>query len=206
MRGLSTFHTNDINADIARRVIYMSMTVPRLFISGLYRASGIIGFFHVAGDGSFESILEGVTGQGNARIVPVTQPDGTARISITDTNLDFSIARSNLKLKSNENRDLFEAVSGFINANSDILIEQLKPEIKNRMKVMVERVLNEAFAKIPANDVLKHFDVRPHPVPGGGPVNRPPPPVRSTRTLLTQPGLVPPPPKPQGGRFFSRRG
>jgi hypothetical protein len=208
VRGLSTFHTNEISADVNRRVIYMSLTLPRLYINGLYRASGIIGFFHVAGDGSFESVLEGVTGKGHARIVPVTKPDGQTRISITDTNLDFNIDKSNLKLQSSKDRDLFEAVSGFINSNSNILIEQLKPEIKTRMKVMMERVLNDAFSNIPADDVLKHFHDTP-------------PQLRSARTLFPNdpqpPQFHPPPqlypqlqpqPQPQNfGRtgFFSRR-
>lgn len=222
-RGLSTFRTNAINADLTRRVIFLSLTVPRLTISGKYSAGGIIGFFRITGDGTFDSQLDGVTGEGHARIVPVTKRDGQTRISIADTNLDFNIARSNLVLTSDKNRDLFEAVSGFINSNSDILINQLKPEIKTRMKVMVERVLNDAFRKIPAENILKHLDV-----PGVAAEKQGP---RSTRgstggSVLVSPGsqLAPPPPSsglavpppplapyaqaaalpPQ--RFFSRRG
>ena len=219
-RGLSSFHTNDINADLGRRVIFMSLTVPRLTISGQYRAAGIIGFFRITGEGTFDSQLDGVTGEGHARIVPVTKSDGQTRISIADTNLDFNIARSNLVLTSDKNRDLFEAVSGFINANSDILINQLKPEIKVRMKVMVERVLNDAFRKIPAENILKHLDVPglvaqqgprstrgsagvspssqhlPPPPPPGSSLAVPPPPLASQAAASAVP--------PQ--RFFSRRG
>ena len=220
-RGLSSFHTNDINADLARRVIFMSLTVPRLTITGQYRAAGIIGFFRITGEGAFDSQLDGVTGEGHARIVPVTKGDGQTRISIADTNLDFNIARSNLVLTSDKNRDLFEAVSGFINANSDILINQLKPEIKVRMKVMVERVLNDAFRKIPAENILKHLDVpglvaqqgprstrgsagvspssqhfAPPPPPPGSSLAVPPPPLASQAAASAVP--------PQ--RFFSRRG
>ena len=226
-RGLSSFHTNDINADLARRVIFMSLTVPRLTISGKYRAAGIIGFFRITGEGTFDSQLDGVTGEGHARIVPVTKRNGQTRISIADTNLDFNIARSNLVLTSDKNRDLFEAVSGFINANSDILINQLKPEIKNRMKVMVERVLNDAFRKIPAENVLKHLDVpglggaqqgprstrgnaagvsgvspgsQPGPPPPASGLVVPPPPLAAS-SPSSQAAVVPPP-----QRFFSRRG
>ena len=229
-RGLSSFHTNDINADLNRRVIFMSLTVPRLTITGKYRAAGIIGFFRITGEGSFDSQLDGVTGEGHARIVPVTKRNGETRISIADTNLDFNIARSNLVLKSDQNRDLFEAVSGFINANSDILINQLKPEIKTRMKVMVERTLNAAFKKIPAEKVLRHLDVpglsggaqqgprstrgsaAVAPAPGPSGISPVSPPVASSP--MSSGLAVPPPPlaassqsavvPPQ--RFFRRRG
>lgn len=206
-------------------MIFMSLTVPRLTITGKYRAAGIIGFFRITGEGSFDSQLDGVTGEGHARIVPVTKRDGQTRISIADTNLDFNIARSNLVLTSDKNRDLFEAVSGFINANSDILINQLKPEIKTRMKVMVERVLNDAFRKIPAENVLKHLDVpglgaaqqgprstrgnagvsgvspgtQAAPPPPGSGLAVPPPPLAAS-SPPSQSAVVPP------QRFFSRRG
>ena len=141
----------------------------------MYSAFGTLAFFSLDGSGIFEAVLEGVTGAGTAKIVPVTTRDGETRLTIQDTNLDFTIRRSNIRLDSNENKELVRAIGGFINDNSGLLIEQVKPEIKVRMKAMVEKVLNDAFSKLPASGLLSNLEGSSGGGGGGNSSNNPVP-------------------------------
>ena len=124
---------------------------------------------------SFQATLNGVTGVGSAAIEPVGPP-GNQKLSIKRTNIDFDIASANVQME-----NLFDGrapgvartVNDFINQNSGLIINEVKPQIRDQVTQLVESVMNDAFSKLPADDFLKHLP--PHLVPQV-PRARPPPP------------------------------
>ena len=115
-----------------------------------------------------------MTGVGSAAIEPVGPP-GNQKLSIKRTNIDFDIASANVQME-----NLFDGrapavartVNDFINQNSGLIINEVKPQIRDQVTQLVESVMNDAFSKLPADDFLKHL---PLPVPR----SRPPPPASS---------------------------
>lgn len=59
VRGLSSFITNNVEADVKTQTLKLSMTVPRMDITGRYNLNGQVIIFRVNGNGDFVSTLEG---------------------------------------------------------------------------------------------------------------------------------------------------
>lgn len=101
----------------------------------------------------------GVTGVGQARIVPVGPP-GNQRLTVTDTDFDFQIGRANVRMNNLFNGDLpllAKRVNEWISQNSDLVINAVKPQIRRETMMIVERVMNDAFSKIPAQDFIDNL-------------------------------------------------
>ena len=126
-----------------------------------------------------------MTGVGSAAIEPVGPP-GNQKLSIKRTNIDFDIASVNVQME-----NLFDGraphvartVNDFINQNSGLIINEVKPQIRDQVTQLVESVMNDAFSKLPADDFLKHL-----PLPPQVPRARPPPPLPSSGAIP----IVPP--------------
>ena len=175
VRHLSTFVANKISADLDSRTLLISLTVPMVKIRGNYKVEGNVFVFQISGNGPFQATLSGVTGVGSAAIDPVG-PAGNQKLSIKRTNIDFDIASAHVQLD-----NLFDGrapavaktVNDFINQNSGLIINEVKPQIREQVTVLVESVMNDAFSKLPADDFLKKLppQIRSRPV-----VNIPVPP------------------------------
>lgn len=156
VRHLSNFQTNRISADLEKRTLFISLTVPRITIRGNYRVDGNVFVIQIAGNGPFQATLSGVTGVGSAAIDPVG-PLGNQKLSIKRTNIDFDIASAHVELD-----NLFDGrapgvskmVNDFINQNSGLIINEVKPQIREQVTTLVQSVMNDAFSKLPADDFL----------------------------------------------------
>ena len=168
VRHLSTFVANKISADLDSRTLLISLTVPMVKIRGNYKVEGNVFVFQISGNGPFQATLSGVTGVGSAAIDPVG-PAGNQKLSIKRTNIDFDIASAHVQLD-----NLFDGrapavaktVNDFINQNSGLIINEVKPQIREQVTVLVESVMNDAFSKLPADDFLKKLPptIRSRPV------------------------------------------
>lgn len=176
VRHLSQFITNRIDADLEKRTLFISLTVPMVKIRGNYRVDGNVFVFQISGNGPFQATLNGVTGVGSAAIEPVGPP-GNQKLSVKRTNIDFDIASANVQME-----NLFDGraphvartVNDFINQNSGLIINEVKPQIRDQVTQLVESVMNDAFSKLPADDFLDQLPLpraRPPPVlpPGVSP-------------------------------------
>lgn len=175
VRHLSKFITNRIDADLEKRTLFISLTVPMVKIRGNYRVNGNVFVFQISGNGPFQATLNGVTGVGSAAIEPVGPP-GNQKLSIKRTNIDFDIASANVQMENpfdGRAPGVARTVNDFINQNSGLIINEVKPQIRDQVTQLVESVMNDAFSKLPADDFLKHLP--PHLVPQV-PRARPPPP------------------------------
>lgn len=187
VRHLSNFITNRISADLEKRTLFISLTVPIVKIRGNYRVDGNVFVFQISGNGPFQATLSGVTGVGSAAIEPVGPP-GNKVLSIKRTNIDFDIASAQVQLD-----NLFDGrapavaktVNDFINQNSGLIINEVKPQIREQVTVLVQSVMNDAFSQLPADDFLEQLPL-PRAVPSGP---RPPvilsagPNIRSSRRM-----------------------
>ena len=119
-----------------------------------------------------------MTGVGSAAIEPVGPP-GNKKLSIKRTNIDFDIASAQVQLDNlfdGNAPHLAEQVNNFINQNSGLIINEVKPQIREQVTVLVQSVMNDAFSQLPADDFLETLPlpraVRPvpflPPTPGGG--------------------------------------
>jgi len=173
VRHLSNFITNRISADLEKRTLFISMTVPIVKIRGNYRVDGNVFVFQISGNGPFQATLSGVTGVGSAAIEPVGPP-GNKVLSIKRTNIDFDIASAQVQLD-----NLFDGrapavaktVNDFINQNSGLIINEVKPQIRDQVTNLVQSVMNDAFSQLPADDFL---ELLPIPRSNTGAVPRPP--------------------------------
>ena len=54
VRHLSKFITNRIDADLEKRTLFISLTVPMVKIRGNYRVNGQVFVFQISGNGPFQ--------------------------------------------------------------------------------------------------------------------------------------------------------
>ena len=116
-------------------------------------------------------------------------PPGNKVLSIKRTNIDFDIASAQVQLD-----NLFDGrapavaktVNDFINQNSGMIINEVKPQIREQVTVLVQSVMNDAFSQLPADDFLEQLPL-PRANSGGPrpPVILPPGsnPIRSSRRM-----------------------
>lgn len=96
---------------------------------------------------------------GSAAIDPVGPP-GAQKLSIKRTNIDFDIASAHVQME-----NLFDGrapavaktVNDFINQNSGLIINEVKPQIREQVTVLVESVMNDAFSKLHADEFLNQL-------------------------------------------------
>lgn len=165
VEGLSKFETRELNADIGRKQLSIALTVPLIRIRGFYKANGKVLVVTIAGNGPFTCNLFNVVGSGFARIVPVTDArSGNHSLTIQDTNLDFDIGTLSVHLDNlfdGKLPVLASTVNEFLNANSKVIVDEVKPQIKLEVTRLVESVMNEAFSKLPVEDFLNQLEQAP---------------------------------------------
>jgi hypothetical protein len=105
-------------------------------------------------------------------------------LSILNTNIDFDIRGANVRLENlfdGKLPALADTVNEFINKNSQLIINEVKPQIREEVTRLVESVMNDAFSKLPADDFLEKL---PPAGAGTGPSSRSIPKVRSRSILF----------------------
>ena len=139
----------------------LSLTVPVIHVWGKYRVNGDVFILRVDGDGPFTTTLVGLTGIGSASIVPVGRP-GNKKLSIRNTNIDFNIESASVHMENlfdGKLPALADTVNDFINKNSQLIINEVKPQIREEVTNLVDSVLNDAFSKLPAEEILAQIPI-----------------------------------------------
>eukprot|EP00096_Caligus_rogercresseyi_P006863 TRINITY_DN2382_c0_g1_i1.p1 TRINITY_DN2382_c0_g1~~TRINITY_DN2382_c0_g1_i1.p1 ORF type:complete len:301 (+),score=71.98 TRINITY_DN2382_c0_g1_i1:127-903(+) len=163
VRGLSKFVTRSITTDTERQALSLEIHVPEIDILGSYSIKGKIFVFSISGKGPFKARLRGVTGIGGAKIVVVDSPGGKKHLSIQETSIDFNIDDIFVHLENlfGGDEELFaETVNKFLNENSNIILREVKPQIRSRMVTLIDRVLNDAFSQLPADELINNIHTR----------------------------------------------
>eukprot|EP00095_Tigriopus_kingsejongensis_P006781 maker-scaffold794_size96255-snap-gene-0.17 protein:Tk06781 transcript:maker-scaffold794_size96255-snap-gene-0.17-mRNA-1 annotation:"circadian clock-controlled protein precursor" len=160
--GLQQFETRQISADLVSRKLFLDIFLPRLDIDGIYVIDGKVLFIPINGRGTFTTLLQSVSAIGSANIVPVGPPNNQ-RLTISNTFLDFTIQDVQVQMNNlfnGNNAELAKEVNKVLNTQSDLLINQVKPQLRERLTQLVEKVMNDAFSKINANEFIQNIEER----------------------------------------------
>ena len=155
---MSKFQTRELNADIERKQLSITLAVPVIKIRGFYKADGKVIVVNVAGTGPFTCNLFNVVGSGFARIVTVTDArTGNSSLTIQDFIFDFDIGALDVHLDNlfdGKLPVLANTVNEFLNSQYQVIINEIKPQIQLEVTRLVQRVMNEAFNKLPVEEFL----------------------------------------------------
>lgn len=187
--GLSNFETRQIAADLINRKLFLDIFVPSLDIDGNYAIDGKVLFVPIGGKGTFTTKLQAVSGVGSANIVPVGPP-GNQRLTIANTFLDFDVKAVQVQMNNlfnGNSPELAKEVNKVLNTQSDLIINEVKPQLRERMTQLVEKVMNDAFSKINANDFILSIEEK----------------RASSVTVSGSSAPIPSPSRQRRGRFLS---
>jgi len=160
VEGLSTFHTDYIDADPLSQTLRIGLTVPVMDISGLYQINGEVFILPLEGSGSFTTKMIDVTAEGFSSIVPVENEDGKQVLQVVDSNLDFKIGKVIIHMNNlfnGENELLANTVNKFLNDHGQEVLKEVKPAIRDQLRNLVTRVMNDAFSSLPADQLLNNL-------------------------------------------------
>lgn len=154
--GLSNFTTNYINADPVRQELTVALYVPEMKVTGLYTLDGQVFLFPARGSGEFWANFRGVDAQGTSQLTIEASPDGTERLRVSNTNIDFTIEHLKIHLNDLFNGDsiLGRAANLFINDNGREILREVKPQVVVRLNDMVQKVMNDALSQLPVSAFL----------------------------------------------------
>jgi len=175
VEGLSTFHTDYIDADPLSQTMRIGLTVPVMDISGLYQINGEVFILPLEGSGSFTTKMLDVTAEGFSSIVPVENAEGKQMLQVVDSNLDFKIGKVIIHMNNlfnGENELLANTVNKFLNDHGQEVLKEVKPAIRDQLRDLVTRVMNDAFSSLPADQLLNNLvrsarSGQSTPAPGG---------------------------------------
>jgi hypothetical protein len=160
VEGLSTFHTDYIDADPLSQTLRIGLTVPVMDISGLYQINGEVFILPLEGSGSFTTKMLDVTAEGFSSIVPVETAEGKQMLQVVDSNLDFKIGKVIIHMNNlfnGENELLANTVNKFLNDHGQEVLKEVKPAIRDQLRNLVTRVMNDAFSSLPADQLLNNL-------------------------------------------------
>lgn len=161
MSGLSSFVTNDIHTHAQSKRIFLSIGVPVIDIEGFYEIDGNIFVFPIQGDGPFTARLFGVNGEGGAKVDTVVGADGAQTLLVNDLDIDFTINRIEINMMNlfgGKQPVLAQTVNNFLNDNGRLVLDEIKPKIKEEMVVLIGKVLNDAFSQLSAEDLIANIE------------------------------------------------
>ncbi|TRY70218.1 hypothetical protein TCAL_17255 [Tigriopus californicus] len=81
----------------------------------------------------------------------------SSRLTIANTFLDFDVKAVQVQMNNlfnGNSPELAKEVNKVLNTQSDLIINEVKPQLRERMTQLVEKVMNDAFSKINANDFI----------------------------------------------------
>jgi len=160
VEGLSTFRTDYIDADPDTQSLRIGLTVPVMDITGLYQINGEVFILPLEGSGSFSTKMFDVTAEGFSSILPVENSEGKQVLQVVDSNLDFKIGKVIIHMNNlfnGENELLANTVNKFLNDHGQEVLKEVKPAIRDQLKELVTRVMNDAFSSLPADQLLSNL-------------------------------------------------
>merc|ERR1719431_29613 len=139
----------------------IGLTVPVMDITGLYQINGEVFILPLEGSGSFSTKMFDVTAEGFSSILPVENPEGKQVLQVVDSNLDFKIGKVIIHMNNlfnGENELLANTVNKFLNDHGQEVLKEVKPAIRDQLKELVTRVMNDAFSSLPADKLLNNLN------------------------------------------------
>ena len=81
-------------------------------------------------------------------------------LQVVNSNLDFKIGKVLIHMNNlfnGENHLLADNVNKFLNDHGQEVLKEVKPAIRDKLKELVTRVMNDAFSSLPADQLLNNL-------------------------------------------------
>ncbi|XP_063224887.1 uncharacterized protein LOC134532380 [Bacillus rossius redtenbacheri] len=155
-RGGSNYTVTSVKADVQNYWIDMGLQIPRLESAGNYEVTGNVLLFPVRSQGDFWAVFHDVAAVVKLRGKEV-EAGGRKYMKVDKLLSDFSVGRSRFRVRDhlNHNNVLGQAMNHFLNQNSDVIIEEMKPAASRSISSHFKDFMNTAFLKVPI-DVWLH--------------------------------------------------
>ncbi|XP_054273554.1 uncharacterized protein LOC128993592 [Macrosteles quadrilineatus] len=154
--GASNYSVISVKSDINRLRMDLGLSIPRIEATGTYEVVGQVLLFPVRSRGEFWALFNNITGIGKLYGKEVRRND-VSYMKTERLGVDFKLGSSRFKIKDylNGNNVLGEAMNQFLNQNSDVIIEEMKPAAAQAISRHFKNFLNAAFLQIPLKVWLK---------------------------------------------------
>jgi hypothetical protein len=148
VEGLSTFQLNTISADKTRKVLAMSITVPRLVSVGKYAMSGQAFVPLENSSGTYKTIFQDVVLNGESKLTVAS--NGKLEIEGNPT-LDLDLGNMTVQfdnLFGGKTPQLSEVVHNFVNKEPKQFVQDFKPEILKQVSGLLKGFYTSAISGV----------------------------------------------------------
>ncbi|KAF2366818.1 hemolymph juvenile hormone binding [Trinorchestia longiramus] len=147
--GLSRLDLKYLDVNYANRSVHMGCTLPGLNIRGKYDVNGRIFELPVQGQGPFLALLEGIVATGFGTM---NSRDGVV-YSLDTMKLDVKIQKFRSKVENlfGGNEVLQNTLTHFMEENSNLVLEEVRPGLTNNFDSFLTQVLNTVLSQMPVD-------------------------------------------------------
>lgn len=148
--GASDFTVTKIKFDLENLRFNLDVSLPNIFIQGLYNIDGKVLLLPIRGQGPMNGNFTNCKGAVKLQTQIRKSPTGENFIEIVEFKMKISVGQGSLKLDNlfGGERVLGDVINSAINSNFDAFLKELQP--------LVEKALSEAFLEI-GNTILDQF-------------------------------------------------
>ncbi|XP_018011503.1 protein takeout [Hyalella azteca] len=153
--GASMFDLKYFDWFAEEKKMFLGMTFPMMIMTGQYNLTGNVFQLPVEGNGDFVVMLDGIVAQSVGEISVAA--DGSTRLSNMKLNFDIMKMKSKLMNLFNGNQVLSETLHHFLNSNSQVVLDEVRPEISRQLSGFVTNLLQALISSLP-NEVLSTIE------------------------------------------------
>jgi len=149
--GPSNATTQLVRLDLAHGRLDISLHIPVIRTESKYDLRGNILLLPLVGVGDARLLLRNVTTDVYMKVVFPKLPGGEEVMHVTDMKVDFRMSNVRVHLDNlfNGNKVLGHTVNTFLNKNALEVVEELKENIGESLASVFQRIMNDAFGRIP---------------------------------------------------------
>jgi hypothetical protein len=148
--GVSNMSIVGVRTDLDTLQFQLSFYLPRITARAHYKSSGVLIMVQASGGGDYWGEYEGVKAKVYFRAA-AHLVKGRTFLQVEDMKMDFSVRDIKMGIENlhNGNTVLQAALNLFINTNAQELLQEMKPDIKQKMIQKTRNFVNRLFTRIP---------------------------------------------------------
>ncbi|XP_018011513.1 protein takeout [Hyalella azteca] len=145
--GLSKFDLTHFDIDFEGLKTHVEASVPSVIAKGDYNISGRVFGLPIHGEGDFIGKIKGMLVDGHG--VMEATPGGQLYVTGINFNFKFKDLKMDLKNLFNGNEILSRTVAEFMNSNSQLVLDELTPELTKTFSSYVKGLVNNLLSGLP---------------------------------------------------------
>nr|XP_046917687.1 uncharacterized protein LOC124498030 [Dermatophagoides farinae]XP_046917688.1 uncharacterized protein LOC124498030 [Dermatophagoides farinae] len=152
MYGIRNVEIKSIRINVGKLYANIVLTISHVFLTGNYTLDGSVSFVSINGDGTFRFNITDmeIEAYGNLE----RTPDGLLRIDTIDLNMKAD--EVNLDLENFEVLGSEVIAQTIINALSDIIFDQVKYTVTDKISTKIQLLINKRLEKIEIGKLIKY--------------------------------------------------